>query len=198
MATINMSLLANCGEVAWHVNSALRALFIRPKKVYSEASQNMSNIKDSDEVVSIGPESPKEYFLAVEKLLAAAKRLPTEAIYKRNGVLAENSEIAQRMTNIGMSFIGPSHQCTRQMLNKKEARLCSEDLSGVFLMSTIKPATVQALRWPLHSSRAAARVPVFPRSSRPKRGKTFKAARCIQASWVIASNDPKLQRSSCE
>lgn len=115
-------LIANRGEIAVRVIRACREMGIRTVAVCSEADREALHAQLADETICIGPPSPKESYLNVERILSAAVSTGAEAIHPGFGFLSENSRFARMAQQCGLVFIGPSAQCIDQMGNKAVAR----------------------------------------------------------------------------
>ena len=66
-------LVANRGEIACRVMRSCRSLGLRTVAVYSEADRQSMHVQSADAAVAIGPSSPRESYLNMERLIAAAQ-----------------------------------------------------------------------------------------------------------------------------
>jgi len=115
-------LIANRGEIACRVARAARAIGVKTVAVYSDADQNALHVQACDEAVHLGPPPPRESYLHVEKVLAAAKSSGAEAIHPGYGFLSEQSEFAQSCADAGVVFVGPPPNAMRAIKDKSQAR----------------------------------------------------------------------------
>ncbi len=115
-------LVANRSAVASRVIRALRSLGIRSVAVYSEADRDMPYVAEADQAVAIGTPAPRESYLSVDRLLAAARECKADAIHPGYGFLSENAAFAQRVVDEGLAFIGPSPRWIDAMGHKTNAR----------------------------------------------------------------------------
>jgi len=115
-------LIANRGEIAVRVIRACRELGIRSVAVFSDADRGSPHVALADVAVSIGPATPRESYLNVERLIAAARATGAEAIHPGYGFLAENAPFARAVGAAGVRFIGPSPDAMEAMGDKLGAR----------------------------------------------------------------------------
>jgi acetyl/propionyl-CoA carboxylase alpha subunit len=90
----NRILVANRGEIAVRIMRACRELGIQTVAVYSEADKNALHVQQADAAIHLGPASPKESYLDMEKIIAAAKQTNADAIHPGYGFLSENASFA--------------------------------------------------------------------------------------------------------
>jgi acetyl-CoA carboxylase biotin carboxylase subunit len=90
--------------------------------VYSDADRAAMHVRKADEAAHIGPASSRESYLAIERILDAARRYGVDAIHPGYGFLSENATFAQAVTDAGFVFIGPPARAIELMGSKTEAR----------------------------------------------------------------------------
>ena len=115
-------LVANRGAVAARVIRALGTLGIQSVAVYSEADSGAPYLAEADFSVCIGPAPARESYLDPDRLLAAAATNGADAVHPGYGFLSENAAFAARVTEAGMTFIGPSARLIADMGEKTRAR----------------------------------------------------------------------------
>ncbi len=119
---IKKILIANRGEIAVRVIRACRDLGINTVAVYSDADRTSLHVRYADEAVHIGPPAPRESYLKMENIFAAAKKTGADAIHPGYGFLSEREDFAQACVDEGLIFIGPPASAIYLMGDKQMAR----------------------------------------------------------------------------
>ena len=135
----NKILVSNRGEIAVRVINACRLLGIPTLAIYSTADKNAVHAQLADEAVEIGPPSPRESYLNIDKIIETALEYKCDAIHPGYGFLAENPEFPEKCKKAGIIFIGPSAESMRLMGNKVQSRIKMAD-AGVPLIPGMKAA----------------------------------------------------------
>ena len=119
-------LIANRGEIACRVIKTARRMGIRTVAVYSEADAGARHVRLADEAVCIGAPPPRESYLVVDKIIAAALATGAQAIHPGYGFLSENEGFAEACAKNGVVFLGPPVYALRAMGSKSEAKKLME------------------------------------------------------------------------
>ena len=123
-------LIANRGEIALRIIRACHELGIRTVAIHSTADEEALHVKLASESVCIGPPAPKESYLNIASIMAAAVATQADAIHPGYGFLSENPAFAEICGSCGITFIGPSVRNMRVMGDKARARRAA-DKAGV-------------------------------------------------------------------
>lgn len=115
-------LIANRGEIARRIIRTCKRLQIQSVAVYSEADSDAPFVFEADEAYCVGPAPSSESYLNQEKLLEIIRETGCDGVHPGYGFLSENAEFAERVTEIGVKFIGPSPEAIRLMGSKLEAK----------------------------------------------------------------------------
>jgi acetyl-CoA carboxylase biotin carboxylase subunit len=132
-------LIANRGEVAVRILRACRELGVRAVAVYSDADRAALHVRLADEAYRLGPSPSPESYLAVERILAVARKAQCDALHPGYGFLSENPAFARACLSAGVTFIGPSPQAMEQLGFKTAARHVARDVGVRTVAGTLDP-----------------------------------------------------------
>ena len=171
---IGKVLVANRGEIAVRVIRACREAGIASVAVFSEADREALHVLAADEAYPIGPPPAAESYLAIEKLIAVARKAGADAVHPGYGFLAENAAFAEACAGAGLTFIGPPPAAIRAMGDKTAARRIARDLGVPMVAGTLEPVTSDA------DARAAARGIGYPLMIKAAHGGGGKGMRLVR------------------
>ena len=115
-------LVANRGEIAIRIIRALDELGVSSVAVYSELDRDALHVKRATEAYLLGPATPAESYLNVDRILSVVRESGAEAVHPGYGFLAENAPFVQRLEDEGVTFIGPPASAIEAMGSKTRAR----------------------------------------------------------------------------
>ena len=116
-------LVANRGEIAVRIISSLKELGIKSVAIYSTEDRESLHVQLADQAVCVGSAKPKDSYLNMKNILAAAVLTGAEAIHPGFGFLSENSRFVELCEACGLVFIGPRSETIELMGNKANARI---------------------------------------------------------------------------
>ena len=115
-------LIANRGEIARRIVRTARLLGIETVAIYSDIDEKSLFVQEAGRAVRIGQAKPKDSYLNIDKIIAAARESGASAIHPGYGFLSERWEFAQRCETEGLTFVGPSSGVIQKMGDKYRAR----------------------------------------------------------------------------
>ena len=150
-------LIANRGEIALRVMRSARAMGYRTVAVYSTADAQSRHALEADQAVCIGEPAPRESYLNIPAIIAAARLSGADAVHPGYGFLAENEDFAAACREAGLVFIGPSPEAIRAMGDKAGAKAlmiaagvpCIPGWQGADQSDECLVREATALGWPL-------------------------------------------------
>ena len=120
---IKKVLVANRGEIAKRIIRACSDLGIRTVAIYSKEDIYSEHRIRADEAYLIGEHaSPLGAYLAIDEIVALAKRKDVDAIHPGYGFLSENADFARACEKAGIIFIGPNSDVLGMMGDKLAAK----------------------------------------------------------------------------
>ncbi|KDN21780.1 acetyl/propionyl/methylcrotonyl-CoA carboxylase subunit alpha [Amycolatopsis rifamycinica] len=115
-------LIANRGEIARRIARTCRRLDVDHVAVHSAADAGAAHLDGAIETVHIGPGPAGESYLDIDAVVEAALRTDCDAVHPGYGFLSENPEFAARVTEAGLTYIGPDAATIEAMGDKARAR----------------------------------------------------------------------------
>jgi acetyl-CoA/propionyl-CoA carboxylase biotin carboxyl carrier protein len=170
-------LIANRGEIAMRIIRTAREMGIATVAVYSEIDRDALHVRMADEAFLLGPASPSQSYLNVDKLLETANRSGAQGIHPGYGFLAENASFARAVIAAGLTWIGPHPDAIDAMGDKVRARQAMVK-AGV----PVVPGGTEPIADEQGARDAAARygLPLALKASGGGGGKGLKVARTLE------------------
>ena len=119
-------LVANRGEIARRIFRTAKRMGMRTVAVYSDADAGLPFVREADAAIRIGPAPATESYLAIDRVIAAAREAKAELIHPGYGFLAERPEFASAVDAAGMRFAGPPSSVLQSLGNKAQAKAIAE------------------------------------------------------------------------
>jgi len=166
-------LIANRGEIAVRVIRSARELGCATVAVYSDPDRNAKHVRMADEAYHLGPATPSQSYLNVERILDVAQRSGADAIHPGYGFFAENAAFARAVIAADITWIGPHPDAIDAMGDKVRSRQAMV-AAGV----PVVPGGTEALADAAAAADAAARygLPLALKASGGGGGKGLKIA----------------------
>jgi len=133
-------LIANRGEIAIRVARTLKEMGIGSVAVYSELDRNAPHVREADEAFLLGPPTPAESYLNIEKILEVAQAAGAEGIHPGYGFLAENAAFAAACEKAKITWIGPPPKAIEAMGSKTRSRELMQKAGVPIVPGSTKPA----------------------------------------------------------
>lgn len=138
-------LIANRGEIARRIIRTARLLGVETIAVYSDVDEKSLFVREADKALRIGEAKPKDSYLNIDNIIAAARESGASAIHPGYGFLSERWEFAQRCEREGLTFIGPNSEVIRRMGDKYRSREIATSLGipippGSGILSNVEEA----------------------------------------------------------
>lgn len=115
-------LIPNRGEIALRIVRSVQSLGLRAIVAYSDVDGDSLAVRQADDAVLLGPAVASESYLAIDRIIAAAKRVNADAIHPGYGFLSERQPFARAIEDAGLLFIGPTPTNIQTMGDKIAAR----------------------------------------------------------------------------
>lgn len=117
-------LVANRGEIALRIMRTIKKMGIKTVAVFSEPDRQSLHVRFADEAVCLGEAASSKSYLNMDKIISFALELGVDGIHPGYGFLSENAVFAQKVTQAGITFIGPEPDSITLMGSKLAAKDC--------------------------------------------------------------------------
>lgn len=120
---IKKLLIANRGEIAIRIARAAAELGIVTVAIYTHEDRFSLHRHKSDEAYQIGEDKdPLKPYLDIDEIIRIAKESGADGIHPGYGFLSENADFAQKVTEAGLLFVGPTAEAMRALGDKVSAK----------------------------------------------------------------------------
>ena len=142
---LKSALIANRGEIARRIIRTAKLLGVETIAMYSDIDEKFLFVQEADKALRIGEAKPRDSYLNIDRIIAAAKESGASAIHPGYGFLSERWEFAQRCETEGLIFIGPSSEVIHKMGDKYRSREIATSLGipippGSGILSSVEEA----------------------------------------------------------
>ena len=119
-------LIANRGEIAARIARTCRRMGLESVAVFSDADATALHVQAADRAERLGSAHPRDSYLNIPAVLAAARRSGARMVHPGYGFLSESADFAEACGEAGLTLIGPPASAIRAMGGKAEARRIAE------------------------------------------------------------------------
>ena len=112
---IESVLVAGRGPAACAVIAACSRLGVKAVAVHSEAERSARHVRLADDAVLLGPAPAAESYLAVERIVEAARRSGVAAVLPVPPALAGNARLAAAVVDAGLRWVAPDAEVLERL-----------------------------------------------------------------------------------
>jgi acetyl/propionyl-CoA carboxylase alpha subunit len=112
---IESVLVAGRGPAACAVIVACARLGVKSVAVHSEAERSARHVRLADDAVLLGPAPASESYLAVDRIVEAARRSGAAAVLPVPPALAGNARLAAAVIDAGLVWVGPDAEVLERL-----------------------------------------------------------------------------------
>ena len=148
MAEFQKILIANRGEIAIRIMRAANEMGKKTVAVFAEEDKLGLHRFKADEAYRIGEGmGPVQAYLSIDEIIRVAKLSGADAVHPGYGLLSENPDFVDAVTEAGLTFIGPKAETMRQLGDKASARRVAMEAGVPVVPATeVLPDDMDAVR----------------------------------------------------
>jgi acetyl-CoA carboxylase biotin carboxylase subunit len=133
-------MIVNRGEIASRVAKACRELGHTSVGLWTDNEPDAAHLEFCDEWVHLEGSGNAETYLDMDKLVALAKENNIDGVHPGYGFLSENGAFSTKLSEAGITFIGPHNDAIKVMGDKATSKVLARD-AGV----PVVPGTSEAV-----------------------------------------------------
>ncbi|MDO8562741.1 MAG: biotin carboxylase N-terminal domain-containing protein, partial [Candidatus Limnocylindria bacterium] len=119
-------LVANRGEIARRIFRTARRMGMRTAAVYSDADAGAPFTREADLALRLGPAPARDSYLAIPRILEAARTAAADLVHPGYGFLAEEPAFARAVAAERLGFVGPPADVIAVLGDKGAAKALAE------------------------------------------------------------------------
>ncbi len=112
---IESVLVAGRGPAACAVVTACARLGVKSVAVHSDGDRGARHVRLADDAVLLGPSPAAESYLAVDRIVEAARRSGASAVLPVPPALAGNARLAAAVVDAGLTWVGPDAEVLERL-----------------------------------------------------------------------------------
>lgn len=138
-------LVANRGEIAIRIMSAISDCGMQSVAIYSEDDENSLHLRKADDSIKLQGKGAAAY-LNIKNIIKAAKSAECDAIHPGYGFLSENAEFARTCADNHILFIGPTPEQLELFGNKTSAKSLASQCDVPLIAGTLEDTSLDQVR----------------------------------------------------
>ncbi|MBR1250198.1 biotin/lipoyl-binding protein [Bradyrhizobium sp. AUGA SZCCT0169] len=141
----NRLLIANRGEIAIRIARAAGETGLATVAIYPADDALSLHVRSADAAHEIPGRGARAY-LDIEAVVAAAKATGCDALHPGYGFLSENTLLARRCAEEGITFVGPSSEALDLFGDKAKAKALAKETGVPIIEGTSGPTSLDQAR----------------------------------------------------